>query len=104
MHEIADAVDVDYQMVDAPVSGGIAAANGGTLTWDANGNLTSDGFTTFKYDAENRLIRMTTRSESELPALGWQTSPPRRELHFKYDIGNWSRRLRCFISVAKVHS
>jgi hypothetical protein len=33
----------------------IAGTNGGTLAWDANGNLTSDGFTTFKYDTENRL-------------------------------------------------
>ncbi len=33
----------------------IAGTNGGTLAWDANGNLTSDGFTTFAYDTENRL-------------------------------------------------
>jgi hypothetical protein len=33
----------------------VAGTNGGTLARDANGNLTSDGFTTFKYDTENRL-------------------------------------------------
>jgi YD repeat-containing protein len=33
----------------------IAGTGGGTLQWDPNGNLTSDGFTTFAYDTENRL-------------------------------------------------
>jgi len=33
----------------------IAGSGGGTLTWDANGNLTSDGSTTYTYDTENRL-------------------------------------------------
>ena len=33
----------------------IAGTAGGTLQWDLNGNLTSDGFTTFAYDTENRL-------------------------------------------------
>ena len=55
------------------------------LEYDEEGNLIADSQWRYQYDAENRLIRMTTRSESELPALGWQTSPPRRELHFKYD-------------------
>jgi 3-hydroxyisobutyrate dehydrogenase len=34
---IADAVAAGYEMVDAPVSGGIAAAEGGTLTFMAGG-------------------------------------------------------------------
>ena len=33
----ADAVAAGYDMVDAPVSGGIAAANGGTLTFMVGG-------------------------------------------------------------------
>ena len=35
----ADAVAAGYDMVDAPVSGGIAAANGGTLTFMVGGNM-----------------------------------------------------------------
>lgn len=35
---IADAEDKGYAMVDAPVSGGIAAANGGTLTFMVGGS------------------------------------------------------------------
>ena len=37
----ADAVAADYDMVDAPVSGGIAAANGGTLTFMVGGTDTA---------------------------------------------------------------
>jgi 3-hydroxyisobutyrate dehydrogenase len=37
----ADAVAVGYDMVDAPVSGGIAAANGGTLTFMVGGTDTA---------------------------------------------------------------
>ncbi len=33
----------------------IAGTGAATLAWDANGNLTSDGSTTFVYDTENRL-------------------------------------------------
>jgi len=33
----------------------IAGTGAGTLGWDANGNLTADGSTTFVYDTENRL-------------------------------------------------
>lgn len=56
-----------------------------SLDYDEEGNLIADSLWRYTYDAENRLVRMTTRSESELPGLGWVTSPPRRELHFKYD-------------------
>ncbi len=37
----------------------ITGTGGGTIGWDANGNLTSDGLptpTTYTYDAENRLV------------------------------------------------
>jgi 3-hydroxyisobutyrate dehydrogenase len=37
----ADAVAAGYDMVDAPVSGGIAAANGGTLTFMVGGTNTA---------------------------------------------------------------
>jgi 3-hydroxyisobutyrate dehydrogenase len=37
----ADAADKGYDMVDAPVSGGIAAANGGTLTFMVGGSDTA---------------------------------------------------------------
>lgn len=33
-----------------------STAGGASFTYDANGNLTSDGSTTFTYDAENRLV------------------------------------------------
>jgi RHS repeat-associated protein len=55
------------------------------LDYDEEGNLIADSQWRYAYDAENRLVRMTTRSEAELPGLGWVISPPRRELHFKYD-------------------
>nr|WP_315457662.1 3-hydroxyisobutyrate dehydrogenase [uncultured Sphingorhabdus sp.] len=40
-HVTADAVAAGYDMVDAPVSGGIAAANGGTLTFMVGGTNTA---------------------------------------------------------------
>ena len=42
------------------------SGTGATLTYDANGNLTSDGTRTFEWDAENRLVAVnigTHRSE-----------------------------------------
>ena len=35
---------------------GYTSVDGATLTYDANGNLTSDGATRYAYDVENRLI------------------------------------------------
>ena len=32
---------------------------GATLTWDKNGNMTSDGTNTYAWDAENRLLKIT---------------------------------------------
>ena len=67
----------------------IAGTNGGTLTWDANGNLTSDGFTTFKYDAENRLTsasgaRTATLTYDPLGRL-YQVSNAAGTTRFLYD-------------------
>jgi RHS repeat-associated protein len=39
-----------------------SAVGGTTLTYDGNGNLTSDGTSTFAYDAENRLTNMNPPS------------------------------------------
>lgn len=36
----------------------VTASPSSSLTWDANGNMTSDGTNTFKWDAENRLIEI----------------------------------------------
>jgi YD repeat-containing protein len=36
----------------------VTASASSTLTWDANGNMTSDGTNTYKWDAENRLIQI----------------------------------------------
>ncbi|HIA53570.1 MAG TPA: LysM peptidoglycan-binding domain-containing protein [Candidatus Melainabacteria bacterium] len=36
----------------------VTASASSTLTWDANGNMTSDGTNTYKWDAENRLIEI----------------------------------------------
>src|SRR3546814_15508145 len=37
-----------------------------TLSWDANGNLTSDGATSFGYDAENRLTSASGAKNASL--------------------------------------
>lgn len=50
-----------------------------TLTYDDDGNLTSDGVWDYMWDAENRLIRMTSTSESVLGGF------PNRRMEFKYD-------------------
>lgn len=38
--------------------------SGQALTWDANGNLLSDGLRSYAWDAENRLVRITYPSEA----------------------------------------
>ncbi len=40
----------------------LASVNGVNYTWDANGNLLSDGVTTYTYDFANRLKTMTSSS------------------------------------------
>lgn len=42
----------------------VTASASSALTWDANGNMTSDGTNTYKWDAENRLI------EIDYPGIG----------------------------------
>lgn len=56
-----------------------------TFEYDEEGNLTADSLWRYTYDAENRLIRIATRSPAEWSMLGWHTPPPSRELTFKYD-------------------
>ena len=55
-------------------------AGSASLTYDADGNLSSDGSTTYGYDAENRLISATGAHTATLvyDPLGrlWQTSSP----------------------------
>jgi len=60
-----------------------------TLSWDANGNLTSDGATTFYYDTENRLTsasgaRYATLSYDPLGRL-YQVASPSGTTRFLYD-------------------
>jgi RHS repeat-associated protein len=50
-----------------------------TLQYDADGNLISDGLWTYGYDAENRLVTMTTTSIAVTAGF------PNQALTFKYD-------------------
>ena len=48
------------------------SGTGKTFTYDANGNLASDGTRTFEWDARNQLVAVingTTRSEFDVPPL-----------------------------------
>jgi RHS repeat-associated protein len=56
-----------------------------TIVYDEEGNLTGDALWRYEYDAENRLIRMATKSADELAGLGWGSTPPAREITFLYD-------------------
>jgi RHS repeat-associated protein len=65
------------------------AAGPATFAYDPNGNLTSDGTTTFVYDAENRLIsasgaKTATLSYDPLGRL-WQVTGPSGTTRFLYD-------------------
>ncbi len=42
-----------------------------TLTFDANGNMTSDGTRTFAYDAENRMIKITYSGSGNYSAFAY---------------------------------
>ena len=44
----------------------IAGDGAASLTWDANGNLTCDGATTFGYDTENRLVSASGAKNASL--------------------------------------
>ena len=60
-----------------------------TLSHDANGNLTSDGASSFVYDAENRLVRASGATSATLAydPLGrlWQVSGGSGTTRFVYD-------------------
>jgi RHS repeat-associated protein len=65
------------------------ASGPNALSYDANGNLTGDGGTTYVYDAENRLVsasggRTATLSYDPLGRL-WQVSAPSGTTRFLYD-------------------
>ena len=65
------------------------AAGPATFTYDANGNLTSDGSTNYVYDAENRLVSASgghtaTLSYDPLGRL-WQVAAPSGTTRFVYD-------------------
>lgn len=57
------------------------------LAYDANGNLTSDGSTSYVYDAENRLVQASNGAELRYDPLGrlFQTSSPAKTRQFLYD-------------------
>jgi len=38
---------------------GVPSSSGATLTYDANGNMTSDGTNSYAWDAEIRLVKIT---------------------------------------------
>jgi RHS repeat-associated protein len=73
------------------------AAGPANFTYDANGNLSSDGSTSFVYDAENRLVSASGASSGTMSydPLGrlWQVIGPLRTTRFTYDgdalIGEW---------------
>ena len=67
-----DVYRVDIRMAEM-------AARLQTFTYDADGNLTSDGVVDYQWDAENRLIRMETTET----ARTWNF--PHRLLEFRYD-------------------
>jgi YD repeat-containing protein len=62
---------------------------GATHAWDANGNLTSDGQTTFGYDTENRLVSASRAKAGTLKydPLGrlWEASTASGVRRFAYD-------------------
>jgi RHS repeat-associated protein len=79
------------------------AAGGVTFQHDANGNLTSDGSSTYVYDAENRLVSRSGGVSLSYDPMGrlWQLAAPTGTTRFEYDgdrlleefntAGNWVR-------------
>jgi RHS repeat-associated protein len=66
------------EIIDETTAPGLIAEEVETLSYDLDGNLLEDGLWTYKWDAENRLIEMT----STLPTTGGFT---RLKLEFAYD-------------------
>jgi RHS repeat-associated protein len=66
-----------------------SAAGPASFTYDANGNLTSDGSTTFVYDIENRLVSATGATTAGLvyDPMGrlFQVTGPTTNTRFLYD-------------------
>lgn len=63
------------------------AAGSATFTYDANGNLTSDGTNSYVYDAENRLVSRSGGVTLSYDPNGrlWQVSAPSGTTRFLYD-------------------
>jgi RHS repeat-associated protein len=63
------------------------AAGGAAFTYDANGNLTSDGTSSYVYDAENRLVSRSGGVTLAYDPDGrlWQVSAPSGTTRFLYD-------------------
>jgi RHS repeat-associated protein len=64
-----------------------SAAGSATFGYDANGNLTSDGTTSFTYDAENRLVGTSAGTTLTYDPNGrlWQVSNGSGTTQFLYD-------------------
>jgi RHS repeat-associated protein len=64
-----------------------SAAGGVTFQYDANGNLTSDGSSSYVYDAENRLVSRSGGVALSYDPMGrlWQVSGPSGITRFSYD-------------------
>lgn len=63
------------------------AAEGATLAYDTNGNLTSNGGTTYSYDAENRLIAASSGTTLDYDPAGhlWRMTTGAAQVRFVYD-------------------
>ncbi|KTW09722.1 RHS repeat domain-containing protein, partial [Sphingomonas sanguinis] len=63
------------------------SAGPATFTYDANGNLVSDGSTSYIYDGENRLVWTSGSVSLRYDPLGrlWQVSGPSGTTRFLYD-------------------
>jgi RHS repeat-associated protein len=88
--------NIDYAWKDAAPTTLAYAANGLnqyasvrgiSYTYDANGNLTADGISTYAYDAENRLISVSNGTTLTYDPLGrlWQVVKGTANTRFLYD-------------------
>jgi RHS repeat-associated protein len=68
----SDAYRMDLRMIE--IAGQLE-----NFTYDADGNLTSDGLVDYTWDAENRLVRMETNASAQLAGF------PHTLIEFKYD-------------------
>lgn len=85
-----DSVDYSYN----PLNNQLTIAAPKTYTYDANGNITSDGTSTFTYDALNRLIK-TEKQGTTVASYGYDSMNRRIRktvgtitTHFLYDLSN----------------